>query len=114
MFDLSSVQSALQSEHLDGWLLYDFRGLNVLARRVVQFPADVLWERGRRLYQAHGRLLLNDWAAECAVPGLTDLPDAGDLRKVLARTGESVGRLVAAAFNPKSTFSPCRLMSSGL
>jgi Sigma-70, region 4 len=64
---------------------------------LVQFPADVLWERGRRLYQAHGRLLLNDWAAECAVPGLTDLPDAGDLRKVLARTGESVRRLVAAA-----------------
>ena len=63
---------------------------------LVQFPADVLWERGRRLYQAHGRLLLNDWAAECAVPGLTDLPDAGDLRKVLARTGESVRRLVAA------------------
>ena len=27
---------------------------------LVQFPADVLWERGRRLYQAHGRLLLND------------------------------------------------------
>ena len=64
---------------------------------LVQFPADVLWERGRRPYQAHGRLLLNDWAAECAVPGLTDLPDAGDLRKVLARTGESVRRLVAAA-----------------
>ena len=31
------------------------------------------------------------------MPGLTDLPDAGDLRKVLARTGESVRRLVAAA-----------------
>jgi len=64
---------------------------------LVQFPVGVLWERGRRLYQAHDRLLLNDWAAECAVPGLTDLPDAGDLRKVLARMGESVRRLVAAA-----------------
>src|SRR5258708_7409265 len=63
---------------------------------LVQSAAGVLWERGRRLYQAHDRLLLNDWAAECAVPGLTDL-DAGDLRKVLARTGESVRRLVAAA-----------------
>jgi hypothetical protein len=64
---------------------------------LVQFSVGVLWERGRRLYQAHDRLLLNDWAAECAVPGLTDLPDAGDLRKVLARTGDSVRRLVAAA-----------------
>src|SRR5437667_778845 len=40
MFDLSSVQSALRDEGLDGWLLYDFRGLNVLARRVLRFPAD--------------------------------------------------------------------------
>jgi hypothetical protein len=64
---------------------------------LVQFPAALLWERGRRLYQARGRLLLNDWAAECAVPGLTELPDAGDLRNVLASTGESVRRLVAAA-----------------
>src|SRR4051794_37262344 len=35
MFDLPSVQSALQQLGCDGWLLYDFRGLNVLARRVV-------------------------------------------------------------------------------
>jgi hypothetical protein len=27
---------------------------------LVQFPADVLWERGRRLYQARGCLLLNE------------------------------------------------------
>jgi Xaa-Pro aminopeptidase len=40
MFDLPAVQSALKNEGLDGWLLYDFRGLNVLARRVLQFPAD--------------------------------------------------------------------------
>jgi Xaa-Pro aminopeptidase len=40
MFDLSSVQSALRDEHLDAWLLYDFRGLNVLARRVLGFPTD--------------------------------------------------------------------------
>jgi Xaa-Pro dipeptidase len=40
MFDLSAVQAALREEGLDGWLLYDFRGLNVLARRVLRFPAD--------------------------------------------------------------------------
>ena len=34
MFDLKSVQAALQQMGIDGWLLYDFRGLNVLARRV--------------------------------------------------------------------------------
>lgn len=35
MFDLASVQAALRQNQLDGWLLYDFRGLNVLARRVL-------------------------------------------------------------------------------
>lgn len=35
MFDLAAVQSALVEEGCDGWLLYDFRGLNVLARRVL-------------------------------------------------------------------------------
>ena len=33
-FDLPAVQAALRDQGLDGWLLYDFRGLNVLAARV--------------------------------------------------------------------------------
>jgi Xaa-Pro dipeptidase len=40
MFDLASVQSALRDQGLDGWLLYDFRGLNVLARRVMSISPD--------------------------------------------------------------------------
>src|SRR5438270_13782745 len=35
MFDLSAVQAAVRERDIDGWLLYDFRGLNVLARRVL-------------------------------------------------------------------------------
>src|SRR5437588_1753181 len=38
MFDVASVQAAIRDSGLDGWLLYDFRGLNVLARRVVAIP----------------------------------------------------------------------------
>ncbi|GIW79522.1 MAG: peptidase M24 [Gemmatales bacterium] len=38
MFDLKAVQQAIGEQGLDGWLLYDFRGLNVLARRVLEFP----------------------------------------------------------------------------
>src|SRR5437899_11991759 len=45
MFDLASVQSALQAAKLDGWLLYDFRGLNVLARRVLDISADAILTR---------------------------------------------------------------------
>src|SRR5262249_7465785 len=35
MFDLSAVQAAVREAGCDGWLLYDFRGSNVLAQRVV-------------------------------------------------------------------------------
>lgn len=35
MFDLAAVQAALQEFGIDGWLLYDFRGSNVLACRVL-------------------------------------------------------------------------------
>jgi Xaa-Pro aminopeptidase len=45
MFDLTAVQAALRSFHLDGWLLYDFRGLNTLARRVVDLPENLFLSR---------------------------------------------------------------------
>jgi Xaa-Pro aminopeptidase len=35
MFDLAAVQSSLREFKLDGWLLYDFRGSNLPARRVL-------------------------------------------------------------------------------
>ncbi len=35
MFDLAAVQSAIQQTGCEGWLLYDFRGSNPLARRVL-------------------------------------------------------------------------------
>lgn len=40
MFSLQSVQGALTKAGLDGWLLYDFRGSNLLARRVLGIPHD--------------------------------------------------------------------------
>ncbi len=45
MFDLAAVQAAIREEGLDGWLLYDFRGLNVLARRVIDLPAERMLSR---------------------------------------------------------------------
>src|ERR1700675_2093595 len=35
MFDLEAVQGRLREFGLDGWLFYDFRGSNLLARRVL-------------------------------------------------------------------------------
>src|SRR3954463_11402737 len=45
MFDLAATQAALQEQGLDGWLLYDFRGSNVLARRVLGIGPDVFLSR---------------------------------------------------------------------
>jgi Xaa-Pro aminopeptidase len=45
MFQLDAVQDALRDLGLEGWLLYDFRGLNVLARRIVHLPADQVLSR---------------------------------------------------------------------
>ncbi len=49
---LPDIQSAIRSEALDGWLLYDFRGLNPIAQRVAGIPPH--------------RLLTRRWA--CFVP----------------------------------------------
>jgi Xaa-Pro dipeptidase len=45
MFDLKSVQAAIRQLGFDGWLLYDFRGLNVLARRVLGISPDAILSR---------------------------------------------------------------------
>ena len=45
MFDLGKIQAALREDKLDGWLLYDFRGLNVLARRILDMPGDKMLSR---------------------------------------------------------------------
>jgi Xaa-Pro aminopeptidase len=42
---LPAIQSAIQQLGLDGWLLYDFRGLNVLARRVLGMSSDAMLSR---------------------------------------------------------------------
>src|SRR5947209_14038472 len=45
MFDLASIQTAIQQEGMDGWLLYDFRGLNVLARRIIGLGNEAMLSR---------------------------------------------------------------------
>lgn len=48
MFDLSRIQKALRQFKIDGWLLCDFRGSNVLAQRILQMPPD--FHGSRRYY----------------------------------------------------------------
>ena len=46
MFDLAAIQQSLREFGLDGWLLYDFRGSNVLARRVLDMESKPAGHRG--------------------------------------------------------------------
>ncbi len=45
MFDLSAIQSALKEFGFDAWLLYDFRGCNVLADRVLGVADNAIGSR---------------------------------------------------------------------
>lgn len=44
-YSLASVQAALMAEGLAGWLLYDFRGSNPVARELLAVPAGTLLTR---------------------------------------------------------------------
>src|SRR5580704_4193751 len=45
MFDLSAVQAALREFQFDAWLLCDFRGSNLLARRILDLGDRPLMSR---------------------------------------------------------------------
>ena len=52
---LSEIQAAIQSGGLDGWLLYDFRGMNPIAWQVAGVPVGTLLTRRWACYvPAHG------------------------------------------------------------
>ena len=39
------IQEALREERIDGWLLYNFRGSNVFATRIINLPAHIMQTR---------------------------------------------------------------------
>ena len=45
MFDLDAIQDALQEFGIDGWLLYDFRGSNLLACRMLSIAEEAVGSR---------------------------------------------------------------------
>jgi len=45
MFDLDAIQSAIRKFGMDAWLLYDFRGSNVLADRILGIAEDGIGSR---------------------------------------------------------------------
>ncbi len=44
-FDLDAIQRAIADAGFDGWLFYDFRGSDPIARKILQLSQDVVSTR---------------------------------------------------------------------
>lgn len=107
MFDLPSVQAALTQLGIDGWLLYDFRGLNVLARRVLGISNDAILTR-RWFYYVPAKGTPRKLVHRIEPHSLDALP--GDARKYLRWQELEAGvkdlvqgaRLVAMEYVPRN------------
>lgn len=105
MFDLGAVQAAVRDAGLDGWLLYDFRGSNVLAQRVCDLEAKKLSRRWFYYVPAEGAPLKLVHAIEPAA--LDHLP--GTTKTVYRRWQDletGVGELVIGAKRVAMEYSP--------
>jgi Xaa-Pro aminopeptidase len=45
MPELADIQTVIRQSNLDGWLLFDFRGMNPIAARIAGLPAEAVFSR---------------------------------------------------------------------
>lgn len=105
MFDLSRAQASLREQGLDGWLLYDFRGLNILAARITGTAEGHRTRRWFYYIPAEGDPVKLVHKIEPAA--LDHLP--GDRKIVYLRWEEleaGVGELVARANRVAMEYTP--------
>jgi Xaa-Pro aminopeptidase len=96
MFDLGAVQAAIQQLGFDGWLLYDFRGLNVLARRVVGLSDETMLTR-RWFYFVPARGEPRKLVHQIEPRALADLPGSDQKYLRWQELEVGVGALVKGA-----------------
>jgi len=105
MFDLAAVQAAIREFGFDGWLLYDFRGSNILAQRVADLTEKKLSRRWFYFIPATGEPKKLVHAIEPAA--LDHLP--GAVKTVYRRWQDletGVGELVIGAKKIAMEYSP--------
>ena len=105
MFDLGAVQAAIRAAGFDGWLLYDFRGSNILAKRVVDLGDKNYSRRWFYFVPANGEPKKLVHAIEPA--SLDHLP--GSAKTVYRRWQDlesGVGELVIGAKRVAMEYSP--------
>jgi Xaa-Pro dipeptidase len=105
VFDLAAVQAAIREFGFDGWLLYDFRGSNILAQRVADLADKKLSRRWFYFVPASGEPKKLVHAIEPAA--LDHLP--GKAKTVYRRWQDlesGVGELVIGAKRIAMEYSP--------
>ncbi len=104
MFDLQAVQAALRASKFDGWLLYDFRGINVLAQRVVGLAEKKLSRRWFYYVPATGEPKKLAHAIEPA--SLDALPGSKTVYRRWQELEAGVQQLLAGAKTVAMEYSP--------
>jgi Xaa-Pro aminopeptidase len=105
VFDLAAVQAAIREFGFDGWLLYDFRGSNILAQRVADLAEKKLSRRWFYYVPATGEPKKLVHAIEPAA--LDHLP--GSAKTIYRRWQDletGVGELVIGAKKVAMEYSP--------
>jgi Xaa-Pro aminopeptidase len=104
VFDLSAVQAAVRDAGLDGWLLYDFRGQNVLAQRVVGVAEKKLSRRWFYFVPASGEPKKLAHAIEPA--SLDHLPGSKTTYRRWQELEAGVGALLGGVKKVAMEYSP--------
>ena len=98
MFDLPAVQAAIRAQGFDGWLLYDFRGSNILAQRIVGLAEKKLSRR---------------WLPWCATNPIPHRPATCWASAIRSSTGLPRRPARWNLFGQKCPTSSCTYMSWG-
>jgi Xaa-Pro aminopeptidase len=115
--DIPGIQSDLRAAKLDGWLFYDFRGRDPIAKRILDLPEGMRTRRWFYFVPAKGtpKKLVHKIEAQslAALPGET-LYYAGqdELRK---NVGKILGRAknVAMQYSPKNAIPYVAMVDAG-
>jgi Xaa-Pro dipeptidase len=97
MIPIQEIQNALTVENLDGWLLYDFRGSNVIARRIVKLGNQIATRRWFYFIPATGSPVRIVHAIESET--LDHLPG----KKVIFRSWQDLHQVLAESLSGKQT-----------
>jgi Xaa-Pro aminopeptidase len=99
------MQTAIRDLGFDGWLLYDFRGLNILARRVLGFSEDCLASR-RWFYFIPARGEPRKLVHRIESQSLGHLPGSAQVYLRWQELEQGVAQLVAGAHRVAMEYVP--------